>query len=58
MARQTRGQRWADAVLVEECGFHPIDLSTKVAAEITLAAKTAEEIIQNNIHYIPRDVAQ
>jgi hypothetical protein len=44
--------------LVEECGFNPIDLSTEVAALITLTAKAAKEIIRNNIHYILRDVAQ
>jgi hypothetical protein len=29
--------------LVEECGFHPINLSIAVAAEITLAARTAKK---------------
>ena len=42
------------AELVEECGYNPFDLAAEVAREIILATKAAAEILQENIHHIPR----
>ena len=46
------------AQLIEECGFDPFDLSTEIAAHITLAVKAREEILRDHIHHIVRDAAQ
>src|SRR3954471_4467239 len=42
------------AELVEERGYNPFDLAAEVAREIILATKAAAEILQENIHHIPR----
>jgi hypothetical protein len=42
------------AELVEERGCHPFDLAAEAAREIMLATKAAAEILQENIHHIPR----
>jgi hypothetical protein len=44
--------------LVGERGFNPFALSTEIAEEIASAAEAIQEIIHENTHYIPRDVAQ
>ena len=42
------------AELVEERGYNPFDLSAEVAMGIILATKAVTEILQENIHHIPR----
>jgi hypothetical protein len=42
------------AELVEERGYNPFDLAAEVASEIILATKAAVEILQENVHHIPR----
>jgi hypothetical protein len=40
--------------LVEERGYNPFDLSAEVAKEIILATKAAAEILEGNLHHVPR----
>jgi hypothetical protein len=48
------GQTLWFAELVEERGYNPFDLAAEVAREIILATKAAAEILQENIHHVPR----